>query len=439
MRAARGLVIAAPQSGSGKTVVTLGLLRALSRTVSALASAKSGPDYIDPRFHEAATDRTCLNLDAWAMPAHAIRTLVSEHVPDDGLLVVEGAMGLFDGAANGRGSTADLAAILDIPVILVIDAAKQSQSVAALVHGFRSFRSDVLIGGVILNRVGSDRHERLLRAALEPLDVPVLGAIPRDDHLALPERHLGLVQAEENDDLQRFIDKAADRIMAAVDLKRLQDVGRPLVAGSGPIARLPALGRRTAVARDRAFAFIYPHLIADWERQGTEVSFFSPLADQSPDERADSVFLPGGYPELHGARLAGAERFRSGMVVAAAKKTTIYGECGGYMVLGDALVDSTGLTHKMLGLLPLTTSFEKRRRQLGYRRLTCLNASPFSGPLHAHEFHYSTIASEGIADRVFEASDAEGNTLGPMGLRRDTVFGSYAHLIGMGEGGRPPI
>lgn len=427
---ASGLVIAAPASGSGKTTLTLALLAAFRKAGTKVASAKTGPDYIDPAFHAAASGTDCVNLDPFAMRGALIDKLASAQAERADLLLVEGVMGLFDGAADGSGSTADLAARLALPVVLVVDAGKQSQSVAALVRGFRDHRTDVAVAGVILNRIGSPRHEEMLRAALAGIAMPVLGAVPRDAALDLPERHLGLVQAGEHGDLAAFLDHAAARITECCDLGAIRALARPLTpSGSAASATLSPPGQRVAIARDTAFAFAYPHLLAGWQAQGAELSFFSPLADEAPDADSDAIYLPGGYPELHAGRIAAASRFRLGMQAAATRGALIYGECGGYMVLGEHLTDAEGTRHAMLGLLPLETSFATRKRHLGYRRLKALPGAPWQGELTGHEFHYATIVREGRAERLFEARDALGALVGDVGLRVGHVSGSFIHLI----------
>ncbi|MTI43846.1 cobyrinic acid a,c-diamide synthase [Roseibium hamelinense] len=425
-----GLLIAAPSSGAGKTTLTLSLLRASKAKGHAVVSAKSGPDYIDPRFHAAATGAPCINLDAWAMSSQAIRRLANQHAAASELLLIEGAMGLFDGAANGRGSAADLAACLQVPVVLVVDCSRQAQSVAALVSGFGAFRTDVSVAGIVLNRVGSARHEAMLRTALAPLGIPVVGALPRLPGLQLPERHLGLVQAGEHPDLEAYLNSAAELCLEHMDLPALLSLGRPLKAPD-PVMEtgLAPLGQRIAVASDNAFAFSYPHTLDDWRQKGAELSFFSPLSDNAPDPHADAVFLPGGYPELHAERLAAATAFRAGIYSSVDKGALIYGECGGYMTLGEVLVDAQGKRHNMLGLLPLETSFEARKRQLGYRTLKSQSGFPWKGALSAHEFHYATIVREGGRERLFRAHDAEGTPLPDMGLRQGSVMGSFAHVI----------
>lgn len=431
-----GLLIAAPSSGSGKTTITLGLLRALRRRGVTVAPGKAGPDYIDPAFHTAASGRACLNYDPWAMaPPHLVAQARRASAAAE-ILVIEAMMGLFDGARDGSGSAADLAATLGLPVVLVVDCGRMAQSVAALVGGYRSFRADIRVAGVILNKVGGDRHEAMLRAALDTIAIPVLGIIGRNAALALPERHLGLVQAGEHAGLESFIDGAADAVAAGCDLEALLALGAAARLPStdvGDHLPLPPLGQRIAIAADVAFAFTYEHVLAGWRRAGAEILPFSPLADEAPDERADAVYLPGGYPELHAGRLSAADRFRAGMQAAATRGAAIFGECGGYMTLGEGLIGADGTRHAMLGLLPLTTSFAERRRHLGYRRLTPLGGAPFDAPLMGHEFHYATIVSEGAADRLFAVTDAAGTDLPPAGLRRGAVAGSFMHLIDRAE------
>lgn len=436
--AAPGLIVAAPSSGAGKTTVATALMAALARRGLRVAPAKVGPDYIDPRFHEAACGRASLNLDGWAMRPELLDRLVAASGTDADLVLVEGVMGLFDGApaagAVDDGSTAALARRTGWPVLLVVDAARQAGSVAALVHGFRSFDRDVPVAGVLLNRVGGDRHADILRRALVPLGLPVLGAIPRDMQVDRPSRHLGLVQAGEDPTLGDWLDRLAALAESHVDLDAVRALARPCgigAAASAPLP-LPPLGARIAVARDEAFAFLYPHVLDGWHAAGATLVSFSPLADEAPDPAADAVFLPGGYPELHAGRLAAAGRFHAGLRAAAVRDAWIYGECGGFMALGEVLVDADGDGHRMAGLLPLTTRFDRRRLHLGYRLVTARTGTPL-GPagsrLRGHEFHYSSIGREDDAERPFAAEDALGTDLGDVGLRRGRILGSYMHLI----------
>lgn len=425
---ARGLVIAAPRSGSGKTLVTLGLLAALRRAGHVVAPAKTGPDYIDPSFLGRAAGREAINLDPWAMSPSQIQALAAQQAVGAELLLVEGVMGLFDGAADGAGSTGDLAAALRLPVVLVVDAERQSQSVAPLVAGFARWREDVRVAGVILNRVATARHERMLTTALRATSIPLLGAVPRRTELALPERHLGLVMPGEIAAFDSFLDDAAEAMGDFVDLRALASIAAPVAESHALPLALPPLGQRIAVARDAAFAFLYPHLLDGWRAAGAELSFFSPLADESPRPVADAVFLPGGYPELHGATLAAAGRFRSGLIAARDRGALIYGECGGFMALGEALVDKDGNSHAMAGLLPMVTRIDRPKRVLGYRRLVHESPLPWPTGLNGHEFHYSSAKQTGLPP-LFEALDAEGIRQVPMGAMLGRVMGSYAHVI----------
>lgn len=426
-----GFMIAAPQSGSGKTTVTLGLLRALKRRGVALAPGKAGPDYIDPAFHAAASGETCLNYDPWAMREDLLLANASLQSQGGRMLVVEAMMGLFDGAADGSGSAGDLAGLLGLPVILVIDCASMSQSVAALAQGFANFHPDVFVAGVILNRIASARHEGMLRQALEKSRINVIGALPRDARLELPHRHLGLVQAGEHPELAQLIEDAADLMEKRVDLDQLMRVAQRTGTRVAPanIKRLPPPAQKIAVAQDNAFAFVYEHMLLGWRRRGAEISLFSPLADEAPDPDCDAVLLPGGYPELHAGEIAAASRFKAGISAAIDRGAIVYGECGGFMALGEGLIDADGTRHEMLGALPLVTSFAERKRHLGYRRLTPMPGMFWDMELSAHEFHYASTISEGEADRVFSARDALGGVLEPAGLMRGKVAGSFMHVI----------
>ena len=253
----------------------------------------------------------------------------------------------------------------------------------------------------------------------------------RERDLVVPSRHLGLVQAGEIARLDSFIDRCAAIVSAQVDLDAVASLALPLQACAA--SGLPPPGQHVAVASDEAFSFAYPHLLDDWRHAGAELSFFSPLADETPADHADAVFLPGGYPELHAGRLADASRFRQALH-AHARDGLIYGECGGFMALGEGLVDGRGERHAMLGLLPLETSFAERRRQLGYRTLQPRAALPWNARLHGHEFHYCTTVRSGGCEPLFDAFDAEGQALPPMGLRVGRIMGSFAHVIDKGEG-----
>ena len=441
--APRGLLIAAPRSGSGKTTVTLAVLAALRRRGRVVRAIKSGPDYIDPAFHAAATGRPGLNLDSWAMPPALLDHLAALAGEGAEIVIGEGAMGLFDGVAVEKGRTgagADVAARLGLPVLLVLDVSGQSQTAAAVLRGFVGHDPAVRIAGVVLNKLGSERHERMIREAVAPLGVPVLGTVPRAADIVLPERHLGLVQAGETDDLPARLAALADLAEAHLDLDGILAAAAPLQAGAGEdqgndTALLPPPGQRIALAQDAAFGFVYAHMLAGWRGQRAEIVPFSPLADEAPDASCDALWLPGGYPELHAGQLAAAERFRAGVHAFAAAGKPVHGECGGYMALGAGLVDAEGVRHAMLGLLELETSFAKRRMNLGYRQARLMAPSPL-GPegsfVRGHELHYATVLSRGADQPLADLSDAEGRPLGPAGSRRGSVTGSFFHAIARG-------
>jgi cobyrinic acid a,c-diamide synthase len=439
---ARGVIFAAPASGSGKTVLVAGLLRLMSRRGLSVAAAKLGPDYIDPAFHAMASRTPCLNIDLWAMRASTIAALLDRLIRSAPLVVVEGVMGLFDGAADGSGSTADFAALTGWPVILVVDARGQAASAGALVRGFASHRASLAIAGVVFNRVGGAGHGEMLRRAVEPLGIPVLGCLPRDESFNLAERHLGLVQATEHHDIDRFLDTAADRLENLLDVAGLLALARATTAGTGRSldCAVPPLGQRIAVAKDPAFAFAYPALLDAWHAAGAEVRLFSPLSDEAPFGEVDSIYLPGGYPELYAGRLAANTSFLGGLREAAARGATIFGECGGYMTLGAGLIDQTGRRHAMAGLLPLESSFAERRLHLGYRQATVISDGPLGAAgaaYRGHEFHYATILDEGRGEALFDCKDARGNSLGANGRSRGHVFGSFLHLIDRGVSATP--
>jgi cobyrinic acid a,c-diamide synthase len=432
----RGLMIAAPRSGSGKTTLTLGLLRALRRSGRSVVGVKSGPDYIDPAFHAAASGAPSVNLDSWAMPRELVETLAGEAARGRELLLCEASMGLFDGVPGetGRtGASADVAAALGLPVLLMIDVSGQAQSAAAVVKGCVSYDPRIEVLGVVLNRVGSARHRRLAGEAIEALGVEVVGSIPRLDALALPERHLGLVQAGEFEALDQRLDEIADAVAAHVDLSAIEALARPLkfMPSAIPPAALAPPGQCIALARDAAFSFLYPHLLSGWRAAGAELRFFSPLADEPPPEDCDACWLPGGYPELHAGQLAGAARFRQGLR-RFARARPVHGECGGYMALGAALTDASGARHEMAGLLGVETSFAKRRMTLGYREAT-LDADSALGPAGArfrgHEFHYATIVSLGDDPPLAYVRDPYGSAPERSGSRRGGVTGSFFHAI----------
>ncbi|TKT76690.1 cobyrinate a,c-diamide synthase [Aquamicrobium sp. LC103] len=432
---ARGFIIGAARSGSGKTSVTIGLMRALRRRGLSVRGAKSGPDYIDPGFHEAATGLAGVNLDSWAMRPALLDGFAAEISRDADLVILESAMGLFDGirSETGRsGSAADLARRYRLPVVLVLDVSGQSQTAAAIAKGFACYDPEVRIAGVVLNRVGSERHRAYAAEAIEELGLPVVGSILRNPDMALPERHLGLVQASEHAGLEAFIERLANVMEASIDLDTVTSLAAPfdLSAGETEVAIDPP-GQRIALASDTAFTFLYPHLARQWRRAGAEILPFSPLADEGPDMSCDVCWLPGGYPELHAGRIAQAVDFKALTARFAASKP-VHGECGGFMVLGEILEDAAGERHAMLGLLGHSTSFAQRRMNLGYRqarlRLDCAIGRK-GETVRGHEFHYARVVEPGGDAPLADIADGLGNVLGTSGGRRGNVTGTFFHAI----------
>jgi cobyrinic acid a,c-diamide synthase len=434
---AKGLIIAAASSGSGKTTVTLALLALLKRRGFAVASCKVGPDYIDPQFHARATGRPCFNLDGWAMRPATLTHLVQQATRDAELLVVEGVMGLFDGAPSDAelapGSTAEIAARTRLPVVLVLRAKGIGATAAALLQGLKRHHRDVRVAGVIFNEVGGERHRAMLAQAAARADLPVLGYLPAFDDVALPSRHLGLVQAREHDSFDRYLDRLCAHFAPHLELDALRALAMaPTIAQTDAVRALPPLGQRIAVADDVALGFCYAATLLGWRAAGAEIVPFSPLAGQTPDQPADAIYLPGGYPELHAGTLAANTAFMDGLRQAARKGTAIYGECGGYMTLGTGLIDADGKRHAMAGLLPVVTSFAERKLHLGYRHGALLADSPLGKAgcaFRGHEFHYATVVSEGAGESLFAVEDAACRNLGRQGRRQGSVFGSFLHLI----------
>ncbi len=433
MNRKNGLIISAPTSGAGKTTVTLGMIRAFSEK-GKIQPFKNGPDYIDTHFQSLSANRSSYNLDTWAMSPSQIFKIVASTNESD-LCIVEGSMGLFDGVINAKhfstGSTADLATLTGWPIILVVDCAKQAQSSAALIHGFKNYRADIQIVGVILNNVSSVRHQKLLESEIKKTEVPILGILPRSSEILIPERHLGLVQAEEFKDIQERLDKLAIFIKTNCDMARIEKLANPLSTCNEfkEISIPPA--QKIGLAKDHAFTFTYSHLIDSWRALGAEIMTFSPLNDEPPPKHADFIWLPGGYPELHLKTLSSAEKFKDGLYKFS-KHKPVHGECGGYMVMGKNIIGSNKKKYDMVGIFDLSTSFEKRKLNLGYRMATVLE--PFFGftkkdILFGHEFHYTSIL-EKRDPPIVTVEDAYGNDLGSLGSKRDKATGTFFHVIG---------
>ena len=432
---ARALIIGAPRSGSGKTSVTIGLLRAFQRRGIKVRGIKTGPDYIDPGFHEAATRLPGLNLDSWAMAPDLLRHLARGQAEDADLILIESAMGLFDGILGepGRsGAASDLARLFSLPVLLVLDVSGQSQTAAAVACGFMHYDPTVKMAACVLNRAGSERHRKLSGDAISAIGLTVVGTILRDPTLTLPERHLGLVQASEHPQMDAHIDRLADAMEQSLDLDAIFEAARPFDIPPGTTEKaLPPPGQRIALAEDAAFTFLYPHIKREWQAMGAEIIRFSPLADEAPPADCDVCWLPGGYPELHAGRLAAADTFKTGLKTFSQTKP-VHGECGGYMVLGERLEDADGVSHTMTGLLSHSTSFSKRKMNLGYRQARLMRESAIGkigDVVRGHEFHYARVIEAGTDQPLAMIADGRGDEIGPSGGFRGRVTGTFFHAI----------
>jgi cobyrinic acid a,c-diamide synthase len=440
------IVIAAPHSGSGKTTLTLGIMDALKRRGLQVAPFKVGPDFIDPGYHRLITGTPSVNLDGWMCGLDFVRSTFAHHGAGADIAVIEGVMGLFDGidGVSEAGSTAEIAKVLDTPVLLVVDARSQARSAAALVHGFASFDPAVRVAGVIFNNVASANHERILREALAASapEIQVIGCLPRDPELAIPSRHLGLMTAEENPLSETFLQHLGEVIDRYLDLEVI--VG---LAGRSPIPTptLPLKGGedrvdgvRIAVARDAAFCFVYEDNLRLLRELGAELCSFSPLADAALPPGISGIYLPGGYPELFAATLAGNAPLKEEIRGAIEADMPVYAECGGFIYLTRGVAGPEG-THPFLGIFPVETRMLPRRKALGYREVELLQGSVIGAKgtrARGHEFHYSEMCEmPGGVERLYRVSK-KGAVLGEEGYRYRNCLASYIHLH---FGGSPEI
>jgi cobyrinic acid a,c-diamide synthase len=438
------LMIAGERSGVGKTTVTLALLSALKRRVQAVQSFKVGPDYIDPMFHRHVTGRACRNLDAVLTSEVYIRQCFAQHTQSVDCALVEGVMGLFDGAtgAGDYSSTAHVARLLDLPVLLILNCSSLARSIAAIAHGYTTFDPCVRIAGLVLNRVGSDRHLELLKAALEPLNLPVLGVLRRQDDIAIPDRHLGLIPTHELTDLQPILDKLADLGETCFDWSQLM----PLLTCKPPTQGLSNLSIevsplvfkakvfkakvRVAIAQDAAFNFYYADNLDLLETLGAELVYWSPLKEKTLPEGVCGLFFGGGFPEVFAGELAQNQVIRQLVQAAIQAGMPTYAECGGLMYLCEEIVDFAEQTYPMVGILPTTAQMSKRLT-LGYRQATALQDSPLvqkGDRLWGHEFHRSILTYE-AEQPLFQLQGYDSSIpLRAEGWSRYQVHASYTHL-----------
>jgi cobyrinic acid a,c-diamide synthase len=429
------MVIGGTHSGVGKTTITLGLMAAFQKRGLQVQSFKVGPDFIDPGHHSKLLGVPSRNLDGWMLSNGYNRTTFSRAMDGKNLGVVEGVMGLFDGY-DGRsetGSTAQMAKLLGAPVILVVDARSMARSIAALVHGFKTFDQEVRLAAVIANRVGSKTHSQFLAEAMESVaDVSFLGGLPRAEEIAIPERHLGLVTSAEEPYTSELFDKLAMLVEEYLDLDNLLRLSAANVSDEDLV--LPPshqTGVRIGVARDEAFCFYYQDNLDLLTYYGGQLCFFSPLRDRNLPDSVAGLYLGGGYPELYAPQLSENKSLNSEILAAADSGMPIFAECGGFMYLTRS-IEVEDRTYPMVGLYPFGTRMLARRKALGYREVV-LKKDSLLGPqglkARGHEFHYSELVDEpGDIPYLFQVSNRKGISTLTDGFLRHNTLGGYIHL-----------
>lgn len=432
------ILIAGTHSGVGKTTIATGIMAALAQKGLPIQAYKVGPDYIDPSYHTLATGRPSRNLDRWMLGDKLLPIFARSS--QDNWAVIEGVMGLFDGVSGtkGYGSSADIAKLLDTPVVLIVDAGNLSRSVAAMVHGFCTFDPELRIAGVILNRVKSSAQESLMRDALNEIQIPILGVLPKEEGIQLPERHLGLVPSQEKSFREDFFSELISVVTRTIDLDKIKDIMQKTTAHKNRETLLPGMllkkpSMRLGVARDEAFSFYYQDALDQAESLGFKIIPFSPLHDQSLPKGLDGLFFGGGFPELHLEKLSQNHSFLQSLRDFYRSGKTIYGECGGYMYLGCQVTDFEGETFPLAGLIPIAAEMTRKLQGMGYRK-GVIQKNNFLGSagsvVHGHEFHYSRmnfLSSENSSFPAFELLKGD-KVVRLDGYARDNIVASYLHI-----------
>lgn len=427
------IIIAGERSGVGKTTVTLALLAALRQRSQKVQSFKVGPDYIDPMFHQYVTGRPCRNLDSVLTSETYVQQCFERHSQGMDYALVEGVMGLFDGAAGADdyASTAHIARLLDLPVVLVLDCSRLSRSIAAIAHGYKTFDPRIKLAGVVLNRVGSDRHLELLTIALEPLQLPILGVLHRQDNITIPDRHLGLIPSNELENLNTVIEQLAHLGKTCFDWERLL----PLLESDRAGGSLEALGAggeskiRIAIARDSAFSFYYPDNLDLLEHLGAELVNWSPLQNAELPAGVQGLYFGGGFPEVFATELASNLQAKEAVRTAIQAGMPTYAECGGLMYLCEQIVDFAGQSHPMVGIIPSTAVMGKRLT-LGYRQAVAMQDSPLipiASRVWGHEFHRSSLNTQ-AQQPLFQMQGYDSKSFNSEGWQIHQVHASYLHL-----------
>lgn len=430
------VIIAATQSGSGKTTIVTGLIRALHNKGLTVQACKIGPDYIDPGYHRIASTRSTLNLDSWLLAPELLKREFVRAAADADICIVEGVMGLYDGGKNGVSSTAEIAKLLDAPVLLVIDAKSMGESAAALALGFLRYDSDVHIAGVILNRLGSDTHAAIIAEAMDKINVPVWGTIRRDNALTVPERHLGLLPATENETCA-LVERLGQTVGSSLELAKiisLADSAPPLTYDDLPHIKRTAQVSDVciAVAKDKAFSFYYADSLTALTDRGVRLVYFSPLSDEPVPNDAAGVIIGGGFPEMFAAQLTANGITSHSLQTAAALGMPIYAECGGYMYLTEGLTDFHGQNYPMTGIIPLRVQMQDKLQMVGYVtaefcRDTILGEA--GDTLKGHEFHFSRETESPAASAcAFQFTRLRNGNTYAAGYADKNILASYLHI-----------
>ena len=438
------LVIAGTGSGAGKTTVTIGLMAALQRRGLQVQGFKCGPDYIDPSYHTAVTGRQSRNLDTWMMPHDTMKEIFLRGSIESDISIIEGVMGMFDGKdpLSNSGSTAEIAALLNAPVLLVVNAQSMARSAAAVVLGFQQLAGDARIIGVIANKCGSAGHYKIIKAAVEQVcGIPVLGWLGRDDELSVPERHLGLVPAIERGELGSLFNRCADLVEQGIDLEAVLSL-----ASNAPVLNWPANrifedqglrshdaepGPLIAVAKDAAFNFYYPENLELLEQWGARITMFSPLAGEYVPADADGVYIGGGFPEEFAAQLAAKHVIGEDLKLRAEGGLPLFAECGGYMYLSRSITDRAGETYPMVGLIPAAVRMQSKLAALGYREVKALRDSILLAEgetIRGHEFHYSTLIADDVDHYPFAYETKGLRGISQDGYALPTMTAGYTHV-----------
>lgn len=425
------IVIAGTNSGVGKTTIVTGLLAYFHSKGYRVQPFKVGPDYIDPGFHGKAAGRNSYNLDTWMTPPERLVPTFTSLSEGADISIIEGVMGLYDGGANGISSTADIAKKLKAPVILVLDCKSVGYSIAATALGFREYDKDVEIAGVILNRLGTDRHEAMVREVMEKIHMPVIGAFHRDDSLKTPERHLGLTPVTEIE-TQELIHHMGEAAGQWVDTEKLLQIAQE-AAPLDKEEEIEALSKkhvRIGVARDEAFSFYYPASLEALERRGAKLVDFSPLTDSHiPD--VDGLIFGGGFPEMFLHELENNHSMKASIQKAAEEGMPIYAECGGLMYLCETIQGFDGDSYEMAGLVPGICEMQKKLQRVGYVTGKALRKSIIAGEgdtLKGHEFHFSTLSCDADFPWAYSLQGTRQKTGHLEGYAKDNVLASYLHL-----------